>query len=47
MRNKRDRKRDTRTRNENFVPALKPVRDDVLGIWATLKDLATETEKAA
>ncbi len=29
------------------VPALKPVRDDVLGIWATLKDLATETEKTA
>ena len=29
------------------VPALKPVRDDVLGIWATLKELATETEKTA
>ncbi|KAL2131177.1 hypothetical protein VTI74DRAFT_5443 [Chaetomium olivicolor] len=29
------------------VPALKPVRDDVLGIWATLKDLAVETEKRA
>jgi predicted acylesterase/phospholipase RssA len=29
------------------VPALKPVRDDVAGIWATLKDLATETEKTA
>lgn len=29
------------------VPNLKPVRDDVLGIWATLKDLATETEKTA
>ncbi len=25
----------------------KPVRDDVIGIWATLKDLATETEKTA
>ncbi|KAH8885860.1 FabD/lysophospholipase-like protein [Thozetella sp. PMI_491] len=29
------------------VPALQPVRDDVLKIWATLKDLATETEKTA
>jgi predicted acylesterase/phospholipase RssA len=29
------------------LPALQPVRDDVLGIWATLKDLATETEKTA
>lgn len=29
------------------VPALKPVRDDVLGIWATLRDIATETEKTA
>lgn len=29
------------------VPNLKPVRDDALGIWATLKDLATETEKTA
>ncbi|KAH6881067.1 hypothetical protein B0T10DRAFT_609259 [Thelonectria olida] len=29
------------------VPAVKPVRDDVLGIWATLKTLATETEKTA
>jgi hypothetical protein len=29
------------------VPALEPVRDDVLGIWATLKNLATETEKTA
>ena len=29
------------------VPALKPVRDDVLGIWATLKELATETENTA
>ncbi|VBB78499.1 Putative protein of unknown function [Podospora comata] len=29
------------------VPALKPVRDDVFGIWATLKELATETEKTA
>jgi hypothetical protein len=28
------------------VPALK-LRDDVPGIWATLKDLATETEKTA
>jgi hypothetical protein len=24
------------------VPPLKPVRDDVLGIWATLKELVTE-----
>ncbi len=30
------------------VPALKPVRDDdILGIWATLEDLVTETEKTA
>ncbi|KAK3935444.1 acyl transferase/acyl hydrolase/lysophospholipase [Diplogelasinospora grovesii] len=29
------------------VPSLKPVHDDVLGIWATLKELATETEKTA
>lgn len=29
------------------VPALKPVQDDILGIWATLKELATETEKTA
>ncbi|KAK4119890.1 FabD/lysophospholipase-like protein [Parathielavia appendiculata] len=29
------------------LPALQPVHDDVLGIWATLKDLATETEKTA
>ncbi|KAF5618248.1 tetratricopeptide repeat domain protein [Fusarium sp. NRRL 25303] len=29
------------------VPALKPVRDDVLGIGATLTSLATETEKTA
>jgi len=29
------------------VPTLLPVRDDALGIWATLKDLATETEKTA
>ncbi|KAK5653385.1 hypothetical protein OQA88_8870 [Cercophora sp. LCS_1] len=29
------------------LPALRPVRDDVLRIWATLEDLATETEKAA
>ncbi|CAK7199271.1 hypothetical protein SEUCBS139899_001946 [Sporothrix eucalyptigena] len=26
---------------------LKPVRDDVLGIWTTLTDLATETERTA
>jgi hypothetical protein len=26
---------------------LKPVRDDVLGIWVTLKELVTETEKTA
>jgi hypothetical protein len=29
------------------VPSLKPVHDDSLGIWATLKELATETEKTA
>jgi hypothetical protein len=29
------------------VPSLEPVRDDVLGIAATLKKLATETEKTA
>ncbi|CAM1503382.1 Fc.00g081580.m01.CDS01 [Cosmosporella sp. VM-42] len=29
------------------VPALKPVRNDVLGIGATLTNLATETEKTA
>ena len=29
------------------VPALTPVRDDVFGIWATLQELATETEKTA
>ncbi|KAH6974923.1 hypothetical protein EDB80DRAFT_881846 [Ilyonectria destructans] len=29
------------------VPALRPVRDDVLGIGATLKKLATETEATA
>ncbi len=29
------------------VPRLEPVRDDALGIWATLKDLATETEMTA
>ncbi|KAG4269056.1 pfs [Fusarium proliferatum] len=29
------------------VPALKPVRNDVLGIGATLTSLATETEKTA
>jgi hypothetical protein len=29
------------------APALKPVRDDLLGIWATLRELATETEKTA
>ncbi|RKK66720.1 hypothetical protein BFJ69_g15140, partial [Fusarium oxysporum] len=29
------------------VPALRPVRDDVLGIGATLTSLATETEKTA
>lgn len=29
------------------VPTLKPVRDDILGIWAPLKELATETEKTA
>lgn len=29
------------------MPGLKPVRDDVLGIGATLKDLITETKKTA
>lgn len=29
------------------VPALKPVRDDILGITATLASFATETEKTA
>ncbi|KAL2115914.1 hypothetical protein VTJ04DRAFT_10169 [Mycothermus thermophilus] len=29
------------------LPTLKPVRDDAFGIWATLKDLTTETEKTA
>lgn len=29
------------------MPPLKPVRDDVLGIWSTLKELATETEKTS
>lgn len=29
------------------MPTLQPVRDDVLGIWATLKELATETERIA
>ncbi|KAG7289879.1 hypothetical protein NEMBOFW57_006256 [Staphylotrichum longicolle] len=29
------------------VPTLKPVRDDVFGIWATLQELATETQKTA
>jgi hypothetical protein len=29
------------------VPSLKPVQDDVLGIWRTLKEIATETEKTA
>ncbi|EXA32212.1 hypothetical protein FOVG_16583 [Fusarium oxysporum f. sp. pisi HDV247] len=29
------------------VPSVRPVRDDVLGIWATLKELAIETEKTA
>ncbi|KAI7770703.1 hypothetical protein LZL87_004490 [Fusarium oxysporum] len=29
------------------VPALRPVRDDVLGIGATLTNLATETERTA
>jgi hypothetical protein len=29
------------------VPALKPVRDDVLRILTTLQDIATETEKTA
>jgi hypothetical protein len=29
------------------VLTLKPMRDDILGIWATLKELATKTEKTA
>ncbi|PNH41105.1 hypothetical protein VD0004_g5947 [Verticillium dahliae] len=29
------------------LPAVRPVRDDALGIWATLKVLATETERTA
>lgn len=29
------------------VPSLKPVSDSAVGIWATLKDIATETEKTA
>ena len=29
------------------VPPLKPVRDDAFGIWDTLKELATETERTA
>lgn len=29
------------------IPNRKPVRDDALHIWATLQDLATETEKTA
>ncbi|KAJ5811278.1 hypothetical protein N7474_007579, partial [Penicillium riverlandense] len=29
------------------IPTLKPVRDEILGIWSTLKELATETEKTA
>jgi len=29
------------------VRRLEPVRDDAVGIWATLKDLATETEMTA
>jgi predicted acylesterase/phospholipase RssA len=29
------------------MPSLMPVRDDALGIWATLKSLATETERTA
>ena len=29
------------------VPALIPICDDVLGIWSTLRELATETEKTA
>jgi hypothetical protein len=29
------------------MPTLQPVRDDVLGIWATLRDLGTETENTA
>jgi hypothetical protein len=27
------------------IPMLSPVRDDVFGIWTTLKELATETER--
>ena len=27
------------------MPTLKPVRDDVWGIWNTLKELATATER--
>lgn len=29
------------------VPTLQPVRDDVWGIWNTLQELATETERTA
>ena len=29
------------------VPPVKPVRDDAFGIWETLKELATETERTA
>ena len=29
------------------MPNLMPVHDDALGIWATLKAIATETEKTA
>ena len=29
------------------MPNLMPVHDDTLGIWATLKAIATETEKTA
>jgi predicted acylesterase/phospholipase RssA len=29
------------------LPSLKPVRNDILGIWSTLKELTTETEKTA
>ena len=29
------------------LPTLTPVRDDLLGIWSTLRKLATETEKTA
>ena len=29
------------------VPVLEPVRDDVLGIWGTLKNLVIEMEKTA